>query len=74
MIKTGQISFLHIIRRKRLLTFMRALLRKQKISNELKDEVGPANSREIIRRCRAVSIRLNDYKYIYIFDEFYMTY
>lgn len=73
MTKTGQISFLHIIRRKRLLTFMRSLLRKQKTSNELKDEVGPANSREVIRRQSSI-IRLNDYKYIYIFDEFYMTY
>lgn len=46
MIKTGpQISFLLIIERKRLLTFMRALLKKQKTSNELKDEVDPANNR-----------------------------
>jgi len=55
MTKTGQISFLHIIRRKRLLTFMRSLLRKQKTSNELKDEVGPANSREVIRRQSSIN-------------------
>jgi len=46
MIKTGpQIGFLLIIEGKRLLTFMRALLKKQKSSNELKDEVDPANNR-----------------------------
>lgn len=46
MIKTGpQRGFLLIIERKRLLTFMRALLKKQKTSNELKNEVDPANNR-----------------------------
>lgn len=68
MIKTGQVSFLHFIKRKRLLTFMKVLFRKQKTSSEPKEEVGPANNRQLISKYRTVSIRLNDYKYICISD------
>lgn len=40
-----QIDFLLTTVKKRLLTFIRALLKKQNSSNELKDEIDPANNR-----------------------------